>query len=171
MKPCRSRRSTPRTRTGCRGCRIRRKKCDEDRLACSGCVRNELLCSFAPDDLDSRHNHFHDRQNSQITKIPDSQQSTTPLSEGRAKQISSIPLSLSDPIRSGIYAPWDKERVSCLLFEHYSSKTADQICGLLNSGNPFITCIIPLARADRLVMHSVLALSGAHMIYRRRTII
>ncbi|KAE8446358.1 hypothetical protein EG329_012107 [Mollisiaceae sp. DMI_Dod_QoI] len=45
-------------------------------------------------------------------------------------------------------------------------QTAEQICGVMGSGNPFITCILPLAHADSLVMHSVLALSGAHLIHR-----
>lgn len=168
LKPRRSRRSTPRTRTGCRVCRIRRKKCDEDRPACSGCVRNGLLCSFAFDD-DSGHDYC-SKESSKTSKVLNRQQARNPLlEEGKAKHPwSNQPLPLSDPIQNSIYAPWDKDHISPLLFEHYAHKTANQICGLLDPTNPFITCILPLAHADNLVMHSVLALSGSHMIYRTK---
>ncbi|KAF8855767.1 hypothetical protein BDZ45DRAFT_488215 [Acephala macrosclerotiorum] len=53
-----------------------------------------------------------------------------------------------------------------MLFEHYSCKTADQICGVAESANPFLTHILPLAYVDSLVLHSILALSGAHLIHK-----
>jgi hypothetical protein len=167
LKPRRSRRSAPRTRTGCRVCRIRRKKCDEGRPACSGCVRNGLLCSFATEDGDAGRDYY-PKSSHKTLKVLDCQQARAPLlEEGKAKDPwRNQPLPPLNPCSISIYAPWDKDRISLLLFEHYSRKTANRICGLLDPTNPFITCILPLAHTDQLVMHSVLALSGAHMIYR-----
>lgn len=42
----RERRRAPRTRTGCLPCRLRRKKCEEQKPICIGCERNHLLCSW-----------------------------------------------------------------------------------------------------------------------------
>ncbi|EXJ85260.1 hypothetical protein A1O3_05935 [Capronia epimyces CBS 606.96] len=55
-----SSKSTPRLRlrprvrvtTGCFTCRGRKKKCDEEKPRCSGCVRNDLECRW-PQDLDT----------------------------------------------------------------------------------------------------------------------
>jgi hypothetical protein len=52
--------------------------------------------------------------------------------------------------------------VSQVLFEHYINETADLLSMVRGPDNPFITCIIPLARVDGTIMDSVLALSGAH---------
>ena len=35
-----------RRRTGCLVCRLRRKKCDEDKPICRGCARNSLVCRW-----------------------------------------------------------------------------------------------------------------------------
>ena len=36
----------PRTTTGCLCCRLRRKKCDENRPVCNGCDRNRLIYTW-----------------------------------------------------------------------------------------------------------------------------
>lgn len=148
LRPRRSRRSVPRTRSGCRGCRIRRKKCDKDRPTCSGCERNGLLCSFAAEDIYPGIDFCSEKQIPRIMKVSNCQQSTTPPSEGKAKQSLSLLASLASRSWDGIYALWDKEQASYLIFEHYSFKTANKICGLLGPGNPFITCIPPLAHTN-----------------------
>jgi Fungal specific transcription factor domain/Fungal Zn(2)-Cys(6) binuclear cluster domain len=40
-----------RTRTGCLACRRRRKKCDEAKPICIGCLRNQLECTWPIDKL------------------------------------------------------------------------------------------------------------------------
>lgn len=39
-----------RTKTGCFCCRRRKKKCDEKKPSCSGCVRNNLECVYPTDE-------------------------------------------------------------------------------------------------------------------------
>ncbi|PLB40481.1 Zn(II)2Cys6 transcription factor [Aspergillus candidus] len=48
MPPKKKLRTEPivRVRTGCFTCRRRKKKCDESRPACGGCVRNKLICNW-----------------------------------------------------------------------------------------------------------------------------
>ena len=54
---------------------------------------------------------------------------------------------------------------SRILFEHYVHETADRLSIIQGPENPFITCVMPLARSDAMVMDGVLALSGAHLCY------
>jgi hypothetical protein len=56
-----------------------------------------------------------------------------------------------------------KDPTSRLLFEHYVNKTSHQLSAIRGPGNPFITCVLPLALADSTIMDSVLAISGAHL--------
>ncbi|KAF6820897.1 C6 zinc finger protein [Colletotrichum musicola] len=41
-----SRRSHPKTRTGCKTCKTRKIKCDEQRPACKNCIRHGVACGF-----------------------------------------------------------------------------------------------------------------------------
>ncbi|RFU26147.1 hypothetical protein B7463_g10185, partial [Scytalidium lignicola] len=43
-RPPRKRAFTPKTRTGCKTCRIRRIKCDENRPSCGQCTRGRRIC-------------------------------------------------------------------------------------------------------------------------------
>lgn len=45
----RPRRPLLRVRTGCLTCRARKKKCDEGKPNCQGCLRNELDCQWPPE--------------------------------------------------------------------------------------------------------------------------
>ena len=36
----------PRSTTGCIGCRLRRKKCSEEKPHCVNCIRNRILCTY-----------------------------------------------------------------------------------------------------------------------------
>ncbi|KAK2063546.1 C6 zinc finger protein [Colletotrichum caudatum] len=41
-----SRRSHPKTRTGCKTCKTRKIKCDEQRPACKNCIKHGVACGF-----------------------------------------------------------------------------------------------------------------------------
>ncbi|OAP56147.1 hypothetical protein AYL99_09326 [Fonsecaea erecta] len=57
---------------------------------------------------------------------------------------------------------------SLLLLQHYLEATSTFLVAKPLSSNPFITLVLPLAYADDLLMHSVLALSGTHLSYKKR---
>lgn len=46
----RRRRKFTRTKTGCQPCKLRKKKCDEQRPSCLACDRNKLICSWPEND-------------------------------------------------------------------------------------------------------------------------
>lgn len=56
-----------------------------------------------------------------------------------------------------------KDPSSRILFEHYVNKTAHLLSAIRGPENPFITCVLPLARSDSMIMDCVLAISGAHL--------
>ncbi|CAG8973365.1 hypothetical protein HYALB_00000128 [Hymenoscyphus albidus] len=49
MEETGKRKSTPRSKTGCKNCRLRRIKCGEERPSCSRCVKSGLNCTFDPE--------------------------------------------------------------------------------------------------------------------------
>ncbi|GME74762.1 unnamed protein product [Ambrosiozyma monospora] len=50
--PKKKKKKITRTKTGCFCCRQRKKKCDEMKPACSGCIRNNLTCVYpTPDQI------------------------------------------------------------------------------------------------------------------------
>ncbi|CZR56113.1 uncharacterized protein PAC_06001 [Phialocephala subalpina] len=134
--------------------------CSQDQnglpLLCSGCVRNGLLCSLTIDD-----SGIDNQKSFTTTKHPRVKREEHKSIRARVR-----PATLSSALKSSILDRWKDDGLSGVLFEHYSCKTADQICGVTGPGNPFITYILPLAHADSLVMHGVLALSGVHLIHR-----
>jgi hypothetical protein len=54
-----------------------------------------------------------------------------------------------------------------LFFEHYVAETACQLGTVSQAETPFITLVLPLALSDDLIMHSLLALSGAHLSHEK----
>jgi len=56
-----------------------------------------------------------------------------------------------------------KDPNSYLLFQHYQAVTAQHLPVAMWIDNPFVTFILPLAHSHDLIMHGVLAMSGAHL--------
>ena len=148
----RKRRTAPRTTTGCLCCRLRRKKCDETKPECLGCIRNGLICSFASVPVNDEPDN----------KVDSPEQASRRGISGNREQPFQVHRALG--------TPWLQKPASRLLFDHYRGKTAGKLGGITGPDNPFIACILPLAIADSLVMHGVLALSGAHMINGNKSV-
>ncbi|KAK0115656.1 hypothetical protein ONS95_000074 [Cadophora gregata] len=148
--PRRKRRPAPRTTTGCLCCRMRRKKCDETKPECLGCIRNGLICSFG--------SKAHDDHGKADTQRDSPEQNQAPWRTTSAKRYPSLQVCRAPG------TPWLAKPASRLLFDHYRGRTAGKLGGITGPKNPFIACILPLAEGDSLVMHSLLALSGSHMI-------
>ncbi|CZR63217.1 uncharacterized protein PAC_13114 [Phialocephala subalpina] len=75
-----------------------------------------------------------------------------------------------DSLQSPFFLPLLERRVtsgtSSTLLQHYIHFTALRISGRLVPYNPYLTEILPVALADDGVLHTILALSGAHLTYR-----
>ncbi|CZR46053.1 uncharacterized protein FPRO_11500 [Fusarium proliferatum ET1] len=128
-----------RTKTGCLTCRSRKKKCDETKPQCSACRRNGLGCSW-----------LQDKQTAALQLQPRSETFAHPNHNNRL--LGSKACSLTN--------------VSLLLLQHYTFETAVILPAGKPSINPFISFVLPPAEADDVIMHSVLAVSGAHLSFR-----
>ncbi|EMT72573.1 Transcriptional activator protein UGA3 [Fusarium odoratissimum] len=128
-----------RTKTGCLTCRSRKKKCDETKPWCSACRRNGIICIWLQD------------------KQPDTLQ-TRPRNEALT-----LP---NDNNRIFYNKACNLTNLSSLLLQHYTYETAVILPAGKPSLNPFISFVLPPAETDDVLMHSVLAVSGAHLSFR-----
>lgn len=139
-----------RSLTGCLTCRRRKKKCDERKPICVGCTRNSVQCAWPPPGS---------RQNAQNSVLRATSQGCTPDQLDLSAQWSILTGSFVSPTRASALTD-----TSSLLFTHYVAETAHVLSTFSPDGNnPFVTLLVPLCYNDDLLMHSLLALSGAHM--------
>ena len=92
-----------RTKTGCFCCRRRKKKCDERKPACSGCLRNNLHCVYPTEQelkksaaLSASSSSTSSRKIKKYTKVQDKFAATV-LSEMKSFNLVQAPLSLPQP--------------------------------------------------------------------------
>ncbi|CAG8415248.1 unnamed protein product [Penicillium salamii] len=145
-----------RSRQGCLPCRRRKKKCDEIQPVCTACQRNCLGCdwpapSFQQAQTQSRSSFDHPKLGAQSfwAKQPNG--------------LAHVPLSLPSLFicRPNSFGPHTQS-----LIYHYVNDTANKIVCLQDNDNPFLHTIFPAAFGDDLLMHAILALSGAHLMQR-----
>lgn len=139
-----------RTKTGCLGCRRRRKKCDEHKPICRRCQERDMVCSW-PD---------------QPPGTPPRVPPRTMLSKGRADGAGPFLTrsTRSDSIGGGLE---DSSEMPCasLLLEHFLAKTSRLLVGRDALRNPYLFSVLPMAYSNPLVMHALLAISGIHRLH------
>lgn len=147
-----------RSRTGCLTCRSRRKKCDEVKPRCAGCRRNQLPCTWPAATLSSR-------SDSEASAGMDLTRSVTTVS---------VPPPVSTIHRG---AESEARQRACMLtpqsvnlLSHFIAQTASCFAMGPVHLNPFVSVLVPLASTDDLLMHALLALSGAHLTYNDPTL-
>jgi hypothetical protein len=171
----------PRTRTGCLTCRQRKKKCDEEKPHCRACKRNKLDCSWPPHirrrfGLDDHKEISNDGNSNASLVVKKSSTETSVKSASTSHTGGASPKFTNNteldevvwfrglkaflsPMRAGMLPP-----VSQTLLSHYLESTAPKLSP--SSDVPFASWVMPIAYNDNLLMHSILALSGAHLSYQ-----
>ncbi|GKZ52969.1 hypothetical protein AnigIFM49718_003623 [Aspergillus niger] len=107
MPPSRRPRTDPivRVRTGCWACRRRKKKCDEAKPVCGGCVRNKLTCQW-PTIIPGQHK----ANNISFMPEDDNQQNRPGGEEGPSRQMS-VNRETSSSIESRSTSPSSPEEI------------------------------------------------------------
>jgi hypothetical protein len=151
------------TVTGCIGCRLRRKKCDEARPQCLGCARNGILCVF-PEPGNEEHARLLKRTNCtrrQLVKPP--LDPNSPRTSARIDEpLCPSMLGPTPYITPG--SPYLRQPASQRLLHHYVHRTSKAMATCRDMKSPFLTELIPVAMAnDELVLNSILACSGIHL--------
>ncbi|OQU96358.1 Fungal specific transcription factor domain-containing protein [Cladophialophora immunda] len=154
-----------RCKTGCLCCRLRKKKCDEQRPVCSTCQRLDLPCSWLNSEEFSwriRLGLSSSKRTPRKTKAAAS--STPPESLGVLGAedtpdpigLESTPLCLSLPSEVDMM-----DSPSRRLLGLFVEKTVHQLFGAPPAiPNPFLYDLIPIAFSDSLVMNALLSVGG-----------
>lgn len=156
-----------RSRSGCLSCRRRKKKCDETKPICAACLRNALSCVW-PDTSPLAA--------PEVVSTPQMQMQTFPahsvpasdawaLAIGAPRDLPTITIPAS-PSNFPLLGSGASGSETWKLLDHYLKDTANRLACLQDSENPFLHTILPVALGDELIMNSILALSGVHMMQR-----
>lgn len=149
-----------RTRAGCLPCRSRKKKCDEMKPRCAGCRRNQLICEWASGLSQKEH-----ESGPAALAVQAAQYSIGILctrTESSSIQVFPSPTTL----RIGTERACELTPQSTLLLQHYLRETISLFAMTPLKDNPFATILLPLGHTDDLLMHSLLAFSGAHLSHK-----
>ncbi|PSN58954.1 hypothetical protein BS50DRAFT_566210 [Corynespora cassiicola Philippines] len=137
------------SRNGCRECRRRRIKCDEEKPQCKHCVRHEVHCIY-PDTLD-------------FTRAS----SALPAVEGATTQAVSprvtpcLYVDESSPVPSGVYF----ELKDLALLHHWSLSTSLSILKSPQLNHFWQKVFTEIAFHNACVMHSILSIAALHVAY------
>lgn len=156
----------PRSKTGCLVCRRQRKKCDERRPTCSRCLSKMQTCQWpgtarrqpSPDRTPSVHEDASLIQDHDSDTNPCEEETSPPTStlnedSGPAEDDQCLMAPLSCSLGS----------VSSMFLAHFVAETSRYITLVTPEKNPILTHMLPLAFSDDLILHSILALGGAHL--------
>jgi hypothetical protein len=146
-----------RSRLGCLPCRRRKKKCDEAKPTCTACQRNCIGC-FWPS-LFEKENVESGLGFGQNVRFAQS----SAMANAAAIASAEIPVSLFPLVLPGSVSSAGE---TWRILHHYLNDTANRLVCLQDSENPFLYTIFPAALNDELLMHSILALAGVHLMRR-----
>ena len=169
VQPSMLRTNGARSRLGCLSCRRRKKKCDEVKPTCTACLRNDLRCVWQ--DLNPSTRNLAAGSTLQQQRAPNATAlvpasnawALAPSSAHRNLPIATIPASPSPFVIPGSVLSGSE---TWRLLDHYLKDTANRLACLQDSANPFLNTLLPVALGDELLMNSILALSGVHLMQR-----
>ncbi|KAJ6005575.1 hypothetical protein N7451_003519 [Penicillium sp. IBT 35674x] len=148
-----------RSRLGCLSCRRRKKKCDEQKPICTACLRNNLGCLWPGS---SPQGEFIPRLQALDTRAIEDARALAFVAHPNFP-IGSIP---SCPSSFALPGSISSVSQTWRLLDHYLKDTANRLSCLQDAQNPFLHTLLPVALNDELLMNSILALSGAHLMQR-----
>ena len=150
-----------RVRTGCIGCRLRRKKCTEEKPSCTGCARNEILCVW-PQTGDQKHAKLLRRTGSwpQLQDHDESGRDARVLQSNARDPVSTLTNLNCPEMFWGSRLQSTKSR---RLLHHFISCTSKCLALGLDGEEVFLVEVMPLAMNSELVLNSILAWSGTHL--------
>ena len=155
----------PRSNSGCLVCRRQRKKCDERRPTCSRCLFNGKACQWpvtVPRETDSNCSrsldNTHPTNDIPVDANPYGEQIHSPTSPlNRDAAITGDGLPVTEP------QPFSLDPISSMFLAHFVAETSKHMITVGPVKNLFLTYMLPLAFSDELILHSLLALGGAHL--------
>ncbi|KAL6913665.1 hypothetical protein ACHAPO_003403 [Fusarium lateritium] len=160
--PSKWRRNHPRSKNGCMTCRSKRKKCDEAKPICGGCVRTRQECVWPTPNGDQGDgqpgSHTEGVLESHFSQLNSSACMVRAVSE----DTTSTPSIRIAPTYGNLAYLSDNSKP---LYQQYLDITADMLTrGPSECGNPFVNYLLPLASNNELILDCILAIGGAHLL-------
>ncbi|KAE9993147.1 hypothetical protein EG327_006326 [Venturia inaequalis] len=125
-----------RSKTGCITCRRRKKKCDEKKPECDCCRKNNVHCEgYPPKDY---------------------------WQSGKQRVIKGRKFSIDKPLPYMIQGI--ENDTDWFFFEHFNRHLSCVLSLYTERNNPFKELLLPMAVTHKGLMHSILCLSGSHLI-------
>ncbi|KAM0353186.1 hypothetical protein HYE67_004020 [Fusarium culmorum] len=160
--PSKWRRNHPRSKNGCMTCRSKRKKCDEAKPVCGGCVRTKQECVWPTPNGDQADrqlaSHTEGVLDSHFSQLDPSACMVLAVSQDTT---SSFSIRVAPTYGNLAYLSDDSKP----LYQQYLDTTAEMLTrGPSECGNPFVNYLLPLAFSNELVMDCVLAIGGGHLL-------
>ncbi|KAF3798174.1 Transcriptional activator protein UGA3 [Colletotrichum gloeosporioides] len=169
-----------RSSAGCIGCRLRCKKCSEEKPHCTNCLRNAILCTW-PEVGNREHAQLLRRTNPTRGRSRSSKSGRT-ITDSRVVWLQSAAVVSKDDqgdhertlteILGSLRRSIDLDFVSSRgpmrapesrsLFHHYVHRTNKVMAVCQGNKNPFLAELIPMAMSNDLILHALLPLSGVH---------
>ncbi|KAF2213610.1 hypothetical protein CERZMDRAFT_111256 [Cercospora zeae-maydis SCOH1-5] len=152
-----------RSKTGCKTCRRRKKKCDEARPSCQNCEKNNVLC----EGYDEKKQWRSGKQKSlehgpaAASSLPEqsSLEPTSPMESNMA---------VARPMRR---FPWPSVQDDMdHRFMEYFRQSLSRVLSVNDHYNPFTTLVYPMAEAHPGLMASLLYLSGSSLVANATTV-
>ncbi|KAM3413902.1 hypothetical protein BST61_g10575 [Cercospora zeina] len=152
-----------RSKTGCKTCRRRKKKCDEARPCCQNCEKNNVLC----EGYDEKKQWRSGKQKS-VGQSPLAESSPSANASLEPTSPTGSQMSVARPMRQ---FPWASVQTDM------DSRFMDHFCGSLSHKlsvndhyNPFTKFVFPMAEAHPGLMASLLYLSGSSLVANATTV-
>jgi len=131
-----------RSKTGCITCRKRKKKCDEGKPTCDHCRKNNVVCEGYPP--------------------------RTYWGGGKTKSSKDQRLSVLDTPRTlPVLIEGLESELDWFFFDHFNTQMSRVLSLWTDKHNPFKELLLPMAMEHKGLMHSVLCLSGSHLVNRQ----
>ncbi|KAF2101977.1 hypothetical protein NA57DRAFT_33791 [Rhizodiscina lignyota] len=129
-----------RSKTGCITCRRRKKKCDETKPACLHCQKNNVHCEgYPPKDY---------------------------WQSGKQRAMKGRRFSIEKPKELPALIEGIETDLDWFFFDHFNLHVSRVLSLFTDKQNPWTQILLPMATAHRGLMHSLLCLSGSHLMAR-----
>lgn len=149
-----------RTKSGCLCCRMRRKKCDEQKPSCKKCEIMGLACCWLKNSEFSWRKKLQQGYHVAYVSV-DEEHDNKFMRPSPGRRV------LSPPLLTGLphpLPPCSKQRI----LNYYIRESCRHLTGKSSCPqfkNPFIWDVIPVAHADEMVMDAVLAIGAVHLAH------
>lgn len=159
-----------RSKTGCKTCRRRKKKCDEGRPSCQNCEKNNVLCEGYEDKKPWRSGKQKAlEQDPSAEQKPQVEQKTLDLAFVKQNSPVEVRTVVARPMPTQQAWASEDDYMTQRIWHHYTKKLSG-VLSVNDHYNPFYKLVLPMAIQHEGVKASVLYLSASSLMANSTTV-